>query len=380
MTLDKDDVALAFEWLRRPAEWRSGGSIAEYEMQFARWNGSRYAFSFMGGRVALSAAIAALELQPGDEVILPGYTCVVVPNAFHFAGIKTVYADIELETYGLDVGQVQRKITPRTRAILIQHLYGLVCRDYQSLLSLASTNHLKVIEDCAQATGAMYNGIKIGNLGDVAFYSSEQSKIFNTVQGGIATTNDESLARRLKAFYDAAPFPDGIRVDKLLHNLILNYHQSKDPSKWWRYEWAEFAYGSKRLIGITSEEQQNIRPAEYGCKMPAPLAAIGVNQLRKVDSYNQRRIKAAAEWNAWCDENHYWPPLVVTGSIPVYLRYPVLVDPQKKQDGRWANRTLGVELGRWFVSQTHPVNAHIAECPNAERAVRECVNLPTLLS
>jgi dTDP-4-amino-4,6-dideoxygalactose transaminase len=114
--------------------------------------------------------------------------------------------------------------------------------------------------------------------------------------------------------------------------------------------------------------------------MPAPLAALGMNQLRKVDSYNQRRIKAAAEWNAWCDENHYWPPLVVTGSIPVYLRYPVLVDPQKKQDGRWANRTLGVELGKWFVSQTHPVNAQIAGCPNAERAVRECVNLPTLLS
>ena len=80
------------------------------KVMFAKWNGSKYAFAFMGGRVALSSCIYALDLQPGDEVILPGYTCVVVPNAFQFADIKTKFCDIELDTYGLDASLIEEKI------------------------------------------------------------------------------------------------------------------------------------------------------------------------------------------------------------------------------------------------------------------------------
>lgn len=158
-------------------------------------------FLSWGGRVALSACIYALDLQPDGEVILPGYTCVVVPNAFSYAGVKTVYSDIELDTYGLDVSQIENKITNKTKAILIQHLYGLVCRDYEAIIDLATHHGLKVIEDCAHCTGAEYKGKKVGNLGDVAFYSSEQSKVFNTIQGGVAVTNNDLLAQRLRVFY-----------------------------------------------------------------------------------------------------------------------------------------------------------------------------------
>ena len=106
MTLDWDDVQIARHWLKNRSEWEEKKIVNDYETEFARWNGSKYAFAFMGGRVALSACIYALDLQPEDEVIIPGYTCVVVPNAFHFAGIKTIYSDIELDTYGLDVEQI----------------------------------------------------------------------------------------------------------------------------------------------------------------------------------------------------------------------------------------------------------------------------------
>ena len=109
MTLDEDDVLLARRFIRDHSQWNQFDITSTFEKEFARWNGSQHAFAFMGGRVALSACIHALDLMPGDEVILPGYTCVVVPNAFHFARIKTVFADIELDTYGLDAAQVEKK-------------------------------------------------------------------------------------------------------------------------------------------------------------------------------------------------------------------------------------------------------------------------------
>lgn len=379
MTLDEDDVDLARMWLRNRRRWGEREVISQFETEFARWNGSKYAFAFMGGRVALSACIYALNLQPGNEVILPGYTCVVVPNAFHYAGIKTVYSDIELDTYGLDAGKIEDKITAKTRAVLLHHLYGLVCRDYEAILDLAKRRDLRVIEDCAHATGAEYKGLKVGNRGDVGIYSSEQSKVFNTIQGGMAVTNDDALAQRLKEYYDQAPYPDESWIDKQLHNVILNFSQFKHPQRWWRGRLANILYGHKRLISTTLEEERGIRPAHYGRKMPTPIAALGINQLKKIDLYNKRRRQTAKEWDEWCDRKGYQKPYVAEDSLPVFLRYPVLVEPHKKQDTSWARRELGVDPGVWFVSHIHPVDWPVDGCQNADKAVQQCINLPCLV-
>ncbi len=379
MTLDFDDVNLAKEWLRNRNHWEDQDIIRRYEAEFARWNGSKYAFAGMGGRVALSACIHALNLKPGDEVILPGYTCIVVPNAFHYERVKTVYSDIELDTYGLDANKLESKITSKTKAIVLHHLYGLVCRDYEAILGLAKRFGLYVIEDCAHAAGAAYKGVKVGNYGDVAFYSSEQSKVFNTIQGGMAVANDEALAEKLRQYFDQAPFPDTMWIDKQLHNVILNFYQFKHPQRWWRADVAEALYGDKILISTTSEEMEGVRPAHYGRKMPAPIAALGLNQLKKIDDYNELRRRAAAQWDAWCEKHGYKKPLVINNSIPVFLRYPVLVESEKKKYPSWAYKELGVELGVWFSGNLHPVNITIEGCPNADKAVKQCVNFPTIL-
>ncbi|MDY7079445.1 MAG: aminotransferase class I/II-fold pyridoxal phosphate-dependent enzyme [Chloroflexota bacterium] len=378
-TLDEDDVWLARAWLKRIGDWYRSGEIEQYHAAFAAWNGSTYAFSFMGGRVALSAAIHALGLEPGDEVVLPGYTCVVVPNAFHYAGVKTVYSDIELETYGLDVSQVETKITPRTKAIFLHHLYGLVCRDYEAIISIARRHNLYVIEDCAQSTGAEYKGKKVGNWGDVAIYSSEHSKVFNTVQGGIVVANDDVLARKIQEFYDQAAFPEEAWIDKQLFNLILDYYRFKHPQRWWRGDWVRHHYRDKILISTTKQEEQGVRPAHYGRKMPAAIAAIGLNQLKKIDYYNELRRQTARRWDRWCEASGYRKPLVVDQSVPVYLRYPVLVEPEKKQDLSWALRELGVWPGVWFVSNIHPAHWTVTGCPNADQAVKRCINLPGMV-
>jgi dTDP-4-amino-4,6-dideoxygalactose transaminase len=143
VTLDHDDLLIAKSQLRNREGWFNPDIVKEYEDAFAIWNGSKHAFAFMGGRVALSACIYALNLKPGDEVILPGYTCVVVPNAFHFAGIKTVYSDIELDTYGLDASLIEEKITSKTKVILLHHLYGIVCRDYEQIIKIAKRHNFR---------------------------------------------------------------------------------------------------------------------------------------------------------------------------------------------------------------------------------------------
>lgn len=379
MTLDWDDVEIARHWLQDRSLWHDENIVKEYEQKFALWNGSQFAFAFMGGRVALSACIYALDLKPGDEVILPGYTCVVVPNALQYAGIKPVYADIELETYGLDVGQIEKKISSKTKAILLHHLYGLVCRDYEAILRLAKSYNLRVIEDCAHATGAEYKGKKVGNWGDVAFYSSEQSKIFTTIQGGVAVTNDPDLASKMQFYYDNAPIQSAVWASKQLKNLILNFYQFKHPKRWLLGDVAEIIYGHDRLVSTTKEEEQGIKPIHYGSRMSAPIAVIGINQLKKIDSYNKIRRQTSLYWDSWCESNNYKKPLVVNNSVPVFLRYPVQVEEEKKKNIAWASKELGINLGVWFVSNIHPVQSNLADCPLANQAVRQCVNFPCIV-
>jgi len=376
MTLDLDDVQLADDWLEQPDRWFDAAIVEEYETSFRNWNGSRYAYAFMGGREALTASIDALQLQPGDEVLLPGYTCVVVPNAFDFAGIRVRFCDIELETYGLDAEDAEKRITENTRVILIQHLYGLVCRDYEKLLRLAKKHHLRVIEDCAQSTGAEFQNVKIGNRGDVAIYSSEQSKVWNTVQGGMAITNNEDIAQRLRAYSEELPYPDDLRIIRQLHTLIMNYYTFKHPQRWWREDWVKLHYGHARLVSTTTEEKKGRKPACYGRRMPAPIAAIGLNQISKIDDYNARRRQQAAEWDRWCEINNYIKPMVLPESIPVYLRYPVLVEPERKKNTSWAVKHLGVRPGMWFATHVHPSKRKVSGCPNADKAVECCINFP----
>lgn len=377
-TLDIDDVRIAKGLLKDRGSWQDNSIIDRYQSSFAAWNGSRFAFAFMGGRVALSAAIHSLGLKPDDEVILPGYTCVVVPNAFNFEGIKIVYSDIELDTYGLDVSRLEKKITSKTKAVLLHHLYGLVCRDYAEIIEIARKHGLYIIEDCAQSTGASYEGKKVGYLGDVSFYSSEQSKVFTTIQGGVVCTNDEGLATRIADYYENAPFPSQERTESLLWNVLINYYSFKVPGRWWKKDIAHLVLGGKVLVSTTDEEIKGIRPDYYGCKMPPPIAALGLNQLRKMDHYNEERRKEAGKWDLWCEENGYRKPMVKSNSVPVFLRYPVLVEPERKRDTSWALKDLGVELGKWFLGKLHPIDISIPDCPNADRAVLGCINFPTL--
>jgi len=375
-TMDIEDVRIAEKQLKNQGSWYDRAVVADFEKEFGAWNGSRYAFSFMGGRVALSAIIYALGLQPGDEVLIPGYTCIVVPNSFIYAGIKLKYVDIEHDTYGVDIGDLKKKVTAQTKAILLQHLYGLVSRDYEAIIRYAKKRKIYVIEDCAHSTGAMFQGQRVGNLGDAAFYTSEHSKIFTTFNGGLAVTNDDEIARKIAEYQEAAPFPDKQRIRKLLRSFMYDYYVIKNKNSLLKAYWKNL-YSHQYLESTTKDETESRRPAHYGQRMPAALAIIGLNQLKKIDSYNDIRRANADRWDKWCEASGYLKPVVIKDSKPVFLRYPVLVKPEMKKRHKWA-KNLRVPIGVWFVSNAHPSALPIVGCPRADEAVASCINFPTL--
>jgi dTDP-4-amino-4,6-dideoxygalactose transaminase len=376
-TLDEDDAELVRRWLRQPERWGEREPVRAYERAFATMNESRHAVAFKAGRVALSACLHALGLAPGDRVIVPGYTCVVVPNAVRFAGLEPVFCDIELDTYGVDARALQ--IPERAKAIVIHHLYGLVCRDYDALLELARARGLFVIEDCSHAAGARAGGRRVGTRGDVAFYSSEWSKVFTTGQGGVAVTDDDRLAARLAEYQHQAGDPPTDWIHRVLATTMMHYERYKRPAQWWRYAIARARYGKLRVESTSAAELRGERPPAYAGALPAPLAALGINQLAKLEAYAERRRRGAARWDAWCERHGYARPLRAPGSEPVFLRYPVLVEPARKRDRAWAQRELGLTLGDWFVTHLHPAPGRVEGCPNADVAVARCVNFPTVL-
>jgi len=378
-TIERDDIALVDQMLSQPDTWTDSTVEESLHLEFSRWNGSAAAFAFMGGRVALSGCIEALGLKKGDEVVAPGYTCIAVPNALAHAGLEVRYCDIELESFGPDFDSLRAAVTSRTRAVVIQHLYGLVCRDFERILDFARDRKLHVIEDCAHSLGVSFKGRKVGNWGDVGFYSTELSKVMSTFNGGMAVANASDVAERLSIFHKRAPYPDNDRTRRLLRNVRYYSLMQKAPTRWFMRGLWGYSYRDDILVSTTDQELSGILPRHYGEKMPAALARIALNQLSKVDRFNDARRKSAAKWQQRCASLGLTGPTVIEGSIPVFLRYPVIVPSGKKYDAEWGLKQFGVLPGHWFTGEFHPVRKMMPECPNATIAVERCLNLPTLL-
>lgn len=379
-TLEMDDVELARELLAgSPASWRDEAPTRRYEAAFAEKMGVARAFAFASGRESFSACLRAMGVGPGDEVILPAYTCVVIPNAIKFLGAVPVFCDIELESYGLDIDRAREAITPRTKVIVAQHLFGMISRDFDALVNLARERGLGLIEDCAHAAGARWRGRAAGSFGDAAFFSSERSKILNTITGGVAATSDPEIAARLERIASEAPEPSDKALGDQLFNVVLDYYRYNAPGRWWRSDWLGLTRAGRIVVSTTPGEERGEMPEGYGMRMAGAIAAVGLNQLRKLDEFNTRRREAAAAWEPALRKLGLTPPEPVSGSTPVWLRYPILVDPERKRDSRWAERALGVRPGVWFLSKTHPAPCAMTGFPKADEAVARCVNFPTAL-
>ena len=180
----------------------TGEEGVQFEKEFAAYTGCRYAIAVSNGTMALEAALKAMGIGPGDEVVTPSRTFIASASAAVMCGATPVMADVDRESQNLTAASIQRVLSPRTRAIVAVHLAGWPC-DMDPILELAREHKLKVLEDCAQAHGAAYKGRKVGSMGDAGAFSFCQDKIMSTGgEGGMITTSDPALFKAAWSYKD----------------------------------------------------------------------------------------------------------------------------------------------------------------------------------
>lgn len=172
-----------------------GEFISRFERKFADYVGAQYATGVPNGTIALHLALLALGVGPGDEVIVPTLTYISSVNAIAYTGATPIFVDSLPSTWQMDPEDVKRKLTPRTRALMVVHLYGHPC-DMGELTAIASERSLFVVEDCAEAVGSLCEGRHVGTFGDIAAFSFFGNKTITTGEGGMVVTNDETLYDR----------------------------------------------------------------------------------------------------------------------------------------------------------------------------------------
>lgn len=199
-----DELQQAIDKVASRAEFILGPAVERFEQAFAAYLGARFCVGLNNGTSALHLALQACDLGPDDEVITTPHTWISTSWAISYVGAKPVFVDIDPVTYNLDPAQVERAVTPRTRAILPVHLYGQAC-DMDSLTRIAQRHHLLLIEDAAQAHGAFFNQRRLGTLGQIGCFSFYPGKNLGAFgEGGAVVTNDEQLAARIRRLRDHA--------------------------------------------------------------------------------------------------------------------------------------------------------------------------------
>jgi dTDP-4-amino-4,6-dideoxygalactose transaminase len=203
--------------------------VATYERQFAAKTGARFALALSSGTAALECAIAALQIGPGDEVIMPAWTWHSDCTAVVRAGALPVFAEID-ESFNLDPADIEARITPQTKAIIAVHLQGNPA-DLDPILAVARKHSLRVIEDCSQAVGASYKGRRLGSVGDIGTYSHQESKTITSGEGGTLVSSDPVLFERAVRFHDVgnifAPHKEMLGEVRLSPFVGTNFRMSE---------------------------------------------------------------------------------------------------------------------------------------------------------
>jgi len=357
--------------------------IEQYQREFARFFGSERAFAFWKGRVGLYALLRALDVGEGDEVILPGYTCVMNVNPIKYVGARPVYVDIEPDTFNIDVNLLQDKITRRTKVIIAQHTYGYPC-DMDAIMELAGRHGACVIEDCCLALGSKYKGRLAGTLGLAGYFSFQWNKPYTTGLGGMVITNDKELASRVESLQAEEMCSPSAREVALLSMQLLIYRLLIYP-RTTAFAQSLFRYLTRKGAVVGSSDTSEFEPAkadDFLKGIGVMQARSGLRQLATIQDNISHRLKMAQLYDelfthkGWTGRNYN---KAVTE--PVMVRYPLRI--REKQDALAQAAKAGIELGSWFECPLHPIetplasyNYQIGMCPQAEKAAREVVNLP----
>lgn len=338
--------------------------------------------TFFRGRVALYAILKGLGIGAGDEVATQAFTCVAVPEGIMATGAQPLWVDIEAEGYNMDAADLRRKLTPRTRAVIIQHTYGIPA-DLDSLLQVAGEAGLPVIEDCCHTLASTYRGRTVGSFGIASFYSFEWGKPIVAGIGGSAVVNDPELRERVHEAYENYHAP-GI---KRLARIQLQYYAFGllyRPRLYWPVRTLFHRLGS---LGMAESNYNPVGEGniaeDFNLRMALPLQRRLADNLAKLDAQTRHSHWAANEYRTRIQSKAVTHPTPPKNSDTVFARYPLRA--RNKAELLVAARKANVELSEWYATPVHPLEGQDlrlvyyepGSCPNAEVRCGEIVALPT---
>lgn len=287
----------------------TGSECRLFEQEFAAWVGAEYAVALANGTLALDVALKALDIGPGDEVVVTPRTFIASISSVVNAGATPVFADVDLANGNISAATIRRILTPRTRAIVCVHLAGIPC-DMDPIMDLAREHGIKVIEDCAQAHGARYKGRSVGTIGDIGAWSFCQDKIMTTGgEGGMVTTNAKALWSRMWSYKDHGK------------NWEAVYERQHPPG----FRWLHDSFGTN-------------------WRMMEMQATIGRIQLARMTQWTAQRAANAAviaEALGACAAVRF--PTCPAHSQPAWYKFYAFIRPGLLSDG-WSRDRIVAEI------------------------------------
>lgn len=349
--IDEEDIKAVSKVLH--SDWiTQGPKVAEFEEEFARFVGAKYAVAVNSGTAALHAACFAAQIEKGDEVITTPITFAASANCAIYQKGTPIFADIDSDTLNIDSEEIEKKITKKTKALIPVDFTGLPV-ELEKILQVAKDNNLAIIEDASHALGATYKGSKIGSISDMTIFSFHPVKHITTGEGGMINTNNEKYYERLKLFRT-----HGITKDK--------NKMSKCDGPWY-YEMQELGY--------------NYRLTDFQC-------ALGLSQLKKIDRIIQRRREIVKKYNSEFKNipEIKIPKINPVDSNPAWHLYIIQINLEKLKVGRreifeaLRAENIGVNV-HYIPVHLQPYyqkrfGYHLGDFPKAENYYSRAITLP----
>lgn len=372
-----DDALTSLITLCLPWSYQEGGGRKKAQGLIQSMFPHTFALLFLSGRGSLSAVLDVLALPKGSEIIVQGFTCEAVVLPILHMGCKPVYADIEKETFSLDIHSLRKRITPATKVLILQHSFGLVPKYRNEVLQLAKEKSIFVIEDLAHGFEPGFWQKQTLSDKQLLLLSFGRSKALSSVFGGAVVTGDRHLEAKLKTFEAGSSFPSRRYIAKLLCYKPITWVAKQTYNfmgfgKFLHY----FAKKSGLLVAEISQKEKGGNYDPYlEKKYPNALAKLLIRQLSKYPSMiGQRRVIVDLYREKYPLESR---------SIP--SRYPLLIE--KREHTLNDVSRMSIYLGNWYTQPVAPkeLNLHsvkytIGSCPVAEDICKRIINLPTLIS
>lgn len=339
-------------------------------------------FLFSAGRMAVYTLIKTLNLSKNDEVVVAGYTCVVLTNAIKFAGCKIKYVDIENETFNIDLSQLKKTLSPITKILIVPHNFGIPFEAIQEIKQ--EFPHLIVIEDAAHTFGSKtLNGELCGTIGDASFFSLEYSKPITAGLGGILLINNKALLPEFKKHYQELEIMKGLNVFRLICTLgVYNLTFFKRTS-FFQINGIRVLRKLNLIYRTSQKEIDGEIPVNYPTKLNPKLSCFLPYQLKNISRINTEKGSIISSYNKCFSQ--FENINCIRREDNVLVRYPIYFKDEVslntiaaiKNDGR----LKGYNFGVWFNDVVHPKGSfrfgyHEGDCKVGEDVSKRIINLP----